>query len=180
MLDPPIDETPEAIKAALAPLRNGLSVAVHTPGNPFAVGTIIRTCHSYLVREVLLIGSEPYYQKASMGMHKLENVVKLADDEAFFAHVAGRPVWALEREQARRSLYGVHAFPEGVVLVLGSERFGYPPGFLERCDEVVGIPLYGVNNSLPVVVAAGIALAWWAHLRYADGALVLGPRRDRS
>ncbi|MCS6899162.1 MAG: TrmH family RNA methyltransferase [Myxococcales bacterium] len=172
-LDPPLEEPPEEIRSALAPLRNGLSVAVLAAGNPFAVGAIIRVCHSFLVREVLLIGTEPHYEKASMGMHRLEEVRRLPDVEAFFEYVHGRPVWALEREASRRSLYEARAFPWEVVLAFGSERFGFPPGFLGRCDDVLAIPLYGVNNSLPVAVAAGITLSWWAHLRYAPGTVIV-------
>lgn len=178
-LDPPLEESIEEIRASLAPLRNGLTLAVHTLGNPFAVGAIIRVCHSFLVREIVLIGSEPHYEKASMGMHKLEDVVRVADSEAFFAYVEGRPVWALERERCTRTLHETSAFPEDLVLVAGSERFGFPTGFLERCDEVIGIQLYGVNNSLPVAIAVGMAMSWWASIRYAPGAVVVGPRRER-
>jgi tRNA G18 (ribose-2'-O)-methylase SpoU len=178
-LDPPLDETPDEIRRALAPLRNSLSVAVFTSGNPFNVGAIIRVAHSFLVRELLLIGDEPHYEKASMGMHKLEHVERVADEHALLERVRGRPVWALEREQARRSLYAVSAFPDDLVLVAGSERFGFPEGFLARCDEVLAIPLYGVNNSLPLPVAVGIALSTWASKRYADGTVVVGPPRSR-
>ena len=38
-----------------------------------------------------------------------------------------------------------------------------------RADDVLGIPIYGVNNSLPVAVAAGIVMAEWARARYAGG-----------
>ena len=51
--------------------------------------------------------------------------------------------------------------------MLGSERFGVPGEVLDRADEVLGIPLYGVNNSLPVTVAAGIVMSEWARRRYA-------------
>lgn len=171
-LDPPLDASPDAIRDALAPLRNGLSVAVVAAGNPFAVGAIIRVAHSFLVREILLIGTEPHYEKASMGLHHLETIVRLPDTEAFFEHIRGRPLWALEREVSRRSLYTVRAFPPDAVVAFGSERAGFPPGFLDRCDDVLAIPLYGVNNSLPVAVAAGITLSWWGHLRYAPGTMV--------
>lgn len=171
-----MEASPEAIRTALAPLRNKLSVAVVAAGNPFAVGAIIRVAHSFLVRDVLLIGSEPHYEKASMGMHQLEEVVRLPDEDAFFERVRGRPVWALEREFSRRSLYEVQKFPEDLVLVFGSERFGFPPGFLERCEDVLAIPLYGVNNSLPVAIAAGITLSWWGHLRYSPGTVVVPAR----
>jgi len=172
-LEPPLEASPEEIRAGLAPLRNRLSVAVIAAGNPFAVGAIIRVSHSFLVREILLVGPEPHYEKASMGMEHLEEIVRVPDTEAFFERTRGRPVWALEREFSRRSLYTATAFPDDVVLTFGSERHGFPPGFLERCDDVLAIPLYGVNNSLPVAIAAGITLSWWGHLRYAPGTVVV-------
>jgi tRNA G18 (ribose-2'-O)-methylase SpoU len=59
-----------------------------------------------------------------------------------------------------------------VVFVFGSERFGVPEELVAMGDEVVGIPLYGVNHSLPVAVAAGIVMNEWARRRYAAGAMV--------
>ena len=62
--------------------------------------------------------------------------------------------------------------PPGVVLLFGSERFGLPRELIDRADEVVGIPMYGVNHSFPVAVAAGIVMHEWARRRYRDGAVV--------
>jgi tRNA G18 (ribose-2'-O)-methylase SpoU len=109
-----------------------------------------------------------------MGMEKYETVVRLrlADAAALRAAVGRRPIWAVEREHARRNVNVVKAFPPGVVFVFGSERFGVPEDLLAAADEVVGIPLYGVNNSLPVTVAAGIVMNEWARRRYADGATI--------
>ncbi len=33
---------------------------------------------------------------------------------------------------------------------------------MKGADEVIGIPIYGVNHSLPVAVAAGIVMHEWA------------------
>jgi len=171
-LSPPIDASPEDVRRALAPLRNDFSVAVYNCQNAFAVGAIIRVAHSFLAREIIVIGEEPYYAKASMGMEKYETVSVVRDEAAFFEHVAGRPVWALEKDRARRSVYAVGAFPAGVVLLFGSERAGLPAALADRADDVLGIPIYGVNQSLPVAVAAGIAMSEWARRRYASGATV--------
>ena len=56
-----------------------------------------------------------------------------------------------------------------MVFVLGSERFGIPKEVADSADEVVGIPIYGVNHSLPVAVAAGIVMHEWARRRFVDG-----------
>jgi tRNA G18 (ribose-2'-O)-methylase SpoU len=167
-LFPPIEESPDAVRAVLAPLRNDFSIAVHSAGNAFAVGAIIRVAHSFLVREIILVGDAPHYEKASMGMEKYETVVRVSDDDAFFAYVEGRPVWAVEKDHARRSLYSPGGFPRRVVFLFGSERVGLPGAVVSRADEVIGIPMYGVNHSFPVAVAAGIVMGEWARLRYAD------------
>lgn len=171
-LDPPLDASTDEIRAALSPLRARASIAVVALGNAFSIGAIIRVAHSYLLREIILVGGEPHYEKASMGMHKLEHVTRVDDEAAFVAHVRGRPVWAFEREHARRSIDAVHDFPDDVVLLFGSERFGLSHALLAQADDVLGIPLYGVNNSLPVAVAAGIALAAWGRHRYRPGAVL--------
>ena len=171
-LFPPIDESPEAVRAALAPLRNDLSIALVSLGNPFAVGAIIRVAHSFLVKEIIILGDAPFYEKASMGMEKYETLVRLPDADALFAHVKGRPVWAVEKDQARRSLYEPGEFPKGVVFLFGSERGGLPNELLTRADEVVGIPMYGVNHSFPVAIAAGMVMGEWARRHYGGNAVV--------
>lgn len=165
-LVPPLDATPEEVKEALAPLRHDFSVAVFAAGNAFAVGAIIRVAHNFLAREIVLVGDAPHYEKASMGMEKYESIVRVADAEALVRHVAGRPLWCLEKERSTRSLYAPQPFPKDVVFVFGSERFGIPEALIDRADEVVGIPIYGVNNSLPLAVASGIVMSEWTRRRY--------------
>ena len=71
----------EAIREELAGLRNDLSIAVCRAKNPFNVGAIIRVAHSFLVREIFLIGTEPYYEKAAMGMQKYETIIECSDED---------------------------------------------------------------------------------------------------
>ncbi len=165
-LDPPLEASADEIRAALAPLRNDFSIAIDKAGNPFAVGAIIRVAHSFLAREIILIGDEPHYEKASMGMHKFESIVRVPDELALLEHIGARPMWVVEKDDARVNIASVRAFPKDVVFVFGSERFGVRPALMERADEIVGIQLYGVNHSLPVVVAAGIVMHEWARRHY--------------
>lgn len=177
-LSPPLDASPDEVRQALAPLRHDFSVALHSFGNAFAAGAVIRVAHSFLAREVFVIGAEPYYAKASMGMEKYETVIRAETEEEFFATVRARPVWAVEKDHARRSLNEIGPFPEGVVFVFGSERAGLSSSFVERADEVVGIPMFGVNHSFPVAVAAGIVMHEWARRKYAEDGRYTG--RDGS
>ncbi len=168
----PIEASAEAVREALAPLRNDFSVALVAPGNAFAAGAIIRVAHSYLAREIFVVGGEPWYPKASMGMEKYETIHRVEGARGLREATSGRPLWIVEKDRARRSLHEVEAFPPGVVFVFGSERFGVPEDLAAMGDEVVGIPIYGVNHSLPVAVAAGIVMNEWARRRYAPGTVL--------
>jgi tRNA G18 (ribose-2'-O)-methylase SpoU len=168
---PPLDASVDEVREALRPLRNDFSVALHAAENPFAIGAVIRVAHSFLAREVVLIGGGSWYEKASMGMEKYETIVRVDSDEAFLEHVGSRPLWAVEKEKATTSIHAIRSFPRDVVLLFGSERFGVPADLLDRAEETIAIPLYGVNNSLPLVVAAGIVMNEWARRRYAGATL---------
>jgi tRNA G18 (ribose-2'-O)-methylase SpoU len=171
-LETPLDVPPEIVREALAPLRNDFSVALFAPGNAFAIGAVIRVAHSFLAREVFVVGGGGFYPKAAMGMQKYEKIVPLGSARELLEAISGRPLWAVEKDFARRSICTVESFPRGVVLLFGSERFGLPQELVARADDVVGIPIYGVNHSLPVAVAAGIAMHEWARRRYTAGAVV--------
>lgn len=172
MLFPPLEADAATVREALRPLRNDFTIALHTAENAFAIGAIIRVAHSFLAREIVLIGEAPYYEKASMGMEKYETIARVPSEEAFLAHVKDRPLWAVEKDAATESVTAVESFPKDVVLLFGSERFGIPQPLLSRASVVLGIPIYGVNHSLPLAVAAGIVMNEWARRRYAPGATV--------
>lgn len=157
----PFGLSTDEIRRELMPLRNDLSVAVCRAKNPFNIGAIIRVAHSFLVREIFLIGSEPYYERAAMGMHKYETIIECPDERTFLDAVAGRPLVGVERDHARTSLWET-PMPKDLVLVLGSEDDGVPPALLAACSEVLAIPMYGINHSYPLAIAAGMVLCEWA------------------
>ena len=161
---PPFELSTEEIRRELHPLRHDFSIAVCRAKNPFNIGAIIRVAHSFLVKEIFLIGTEPYYEKAAMGMHKYETIVEPEDEAAFLELVKGRPLLGVERDHARSTLWEAK-MPKDVVLLLGSEDDGIPPVLLEACDDVLAIPMYGINHSYPVAIAAGMVMCEWARRR---------------
>ena len=90
-LPTPLDASPEQVREALAPLRNDFSIALMSPGNAFAAGAIIRVAHSYLAREIFVVGGGQWYEKASMGMHKYETIHRVTGPEELRRATAGRP-----------------------------------------------------------------------------------------
>jgi tRNA G18 (ribose-2'-O)-methylase SpoU len=164
---PGFDMSLDEVKASLEPLRRPLSIAILRARNPFNVGAIIRVAHSFLVKQIVLVGDEPFYQRAAMGMQRYENVVYLPDEESLipWTHERGMPMVVFEREHARVDLW--HAeLAEECLMVFGSETTGVPSSLVLAADQVVAIPMYGINNSFPVTVAAGIAMAEWTRRHF--------------
>lgn len=157
----PFGLSTEEIRRELAPLRNDFSIAVCRAKNPFNIGAIIRVAHSFLVREIFLIGTEPFYERAAMGMQKYETIVEHPDEASFLEAVRGRSLIGVERDSARTSIWEA-PMPPGLVFLFGSENDGVPASLLAACDEVVAIPMYGINHSYPVAIAAGMVLCEWA------------------
>ena len=167
---PPLEYPTQVVRDELDRLRHPFRVAVVRAKNPFNVGAIIRTAHSFLAREIILIGDAPYYERASMGMEKYENIV-LVETEAVFIDLCrerGYRLVAFEKEPAQVGLWEAD-FGENCVMLFGNEDTGVGPELLAAADLVVGVPMYGVNHSYPVAVVAGIAMAEWARRYYRHG-----------
>lgn len=161
---PPFELTADEIRSELAPIRSDISVAVCRAKNPFNIGAIIRVAHSFLVREIFLIGTEPYYEKASMGMHRYETIVNCKTDEEFLDAVKGRPLLGFERDHATTTLWQ-GGMPRDSVFLFGSEDDGIPEHLLSACTTVMAIPMYGINHSYPVAMTASMVLCEWARRR---------------
>ena len=117
----------EEIRRSLEPLRRPLRIAVLRSNNPFNVGAIIRTAHSFLVKEIVLVGNEPWYERAAMGMQRYESIVQLPTeaDLVAWARERGLHIAVFEREHAKVDLWRA-ALPENCLLVFGSENHGVP------------------------------------------------------
>ncbi len=160
---PPLGMSTDEARAELDRLRHPVRIAIDRAKNGFNVGAMIRTAHSFLVREIVLIGDEPWYERAAMGMHRFEHVVEVPTVEAFLERVRseGLSLSVFEKDHATVRLWDA-VLPQDAVLVFGNEDVGVDERILETASEIVAIPMYGVNHSYPVTVACGIALAEWA------------------
>lgn len=179
MYVPPFDMPTAEIKRELDRLRTPLRIAVQRSKNPFNVGAIIRVAHSFLVREIILIGEEPYYERASMGMEKYENITGVTDEAQFLQLVRAQELKmvAIERDFSRVQGLWEYEFPEqNCLLLFGSENEGVSPELLAQAHAVVAIPMFGINHSYPVSVAAGIVMAEWSRRYWGRPRLLAVPR----
>jgi tRNA G18 (ribose-2'-O)-methylase SpoU len=159
----PIGLPVEEIREDLQRLRRPLSIAVLRAKNPFNIGAIIRVAHSFLVQEIILVGDAPWYERAAMGMDKYENIVEVADEAALIARARKNalPIIALERDERSAVSLWQAELPGECLMAFGNEDSGVSAELLAAADQVVAIPMYGINHSFPVSVAAGIAMAEW-------------------
>jgi len=158
------------VRRELDRIRHPFRVAIDRAKNPFNIGSIIRTAHSFLVKEIILIGTEPWYERAAMGMQRYENIIELPTERTFLdvANEEGWQLVAFEKDRAEVGLWDAE-LAEDAVLIFGNEDEGCSPGILEAAQQVVGIPMFGINHSYPISVAAGIAMAEWARRHYEKG-----------
>jgi TrmH family RNA methyltransferase len=138
-------------------------VALHEPGNPGNVGTIIRTASAAGASAVILIGPsadpyDPVAVKASMGALFTVPVatVQSAADFLTWARAAGVTVAATSGRAPESCWEATWRLP--LALLLGSEGTGLPADALAAADVQVSIPMTGTAESLNLAVAAGVLL----------------------
>jgi len=152
----------EELKTMVNQNRHPVDVAVWHTTNYFNFGAIVRSCHNFAIRSIHAIEVAPdsglMYEKATMGTHKYENIVKDSIDE-FIEFSSGRNIVAFERRHdLMTSDIRNFEYPDNPILLFGSEKFGVPDVLLERAKHVVHIPQFGIHNDMNLAVAVGIVL----------------------
>ncbi len=128
------------------------------------IGTIIRTCHAFGIREIVSTNSDfdLYQQKtieASRGSVFLTHMIRYTDSadtirslrESGYQIVVTSP-----RGNNLQSL--VELKPKPVALIVGNESRGVSQEFEEQADFLVQIPMSETIESLNVGVATGISV----------------------
>lgn len=152
--------TKEEIRATLNEVRNHFSIAICGSENYFNGGAIVRTAHTFLVKEIVFVDVPKFYEKATMGTHKWENIKHVSMEE--FLSTETRPLICFEKRADLNSenLLGFE-YPENPILCFGSEKTGTPEAILEKATNIVSIPQWGILNDMNLACAAGIAMWDW-------------------
>ena len=146
--------------AAAPPVYSGWMLALDGVRDPGNLGTIIRLCDWFGIRELLCSPDvvdcyNPKVLAATMGSIARVKVHYLPLEEALGA--CGLPVFGASMEGAPADRFGLPA--EGV-LVMGSESHGVSGEIRGLLGQTLGIPGYGETGaeSLNVAMASGILL----------------------
>ncbi len=137
--------------------------ALHEPGNPGNVGTIIRTASATGAAGVILLGQsadprDPVAVKASMGALFSVPVVAGVSPPEFLDWAAAGAVTVMATSVRESVSYWQAAMTLPLALLFGSEGSGLPADLLAAADERVAIPMTGTAESLNLAVAVGILL----------------------
>ncbi|MDD3679092.1 MAG: TrmH family RNA methyltransferase [Patescibacteria group bacterium] len=126
------------------------------------VGSIIRTCDAFGIRDIYFCGITPTPEnkkvlKTSLGAEKNINThYKISTTQALSELKKDNELIALEITQNAIDIKKFKS-EKNIVIVLGNEISGISDQSLSLCDKVLKIPMKGTKESLNVAVAFGIA-----------------------
>src|SRR6202522_1205963 len=142
-----------------------LALLLASVGQPFNVGSIIRTAAAFGVESVWLCGNTPDLSlpavgKTALGTERFLSVYRTPApvDAAKEAAEDGYRVIAVELASGATPLFET-PLDGPVCLAIGNEDHGCSPALLSAVHGVAYIPQVGRVGSLNVAVAAAIALA---------------------
>ena len=145
--------------------RAGISLLLDGVGQPFNLGSIIRTAATFGVRQIWLCGetaspAHPSARKTALGTDRLISFEHAASAMAGAqaARDAGFRVVAIELASEAVPLHEADLTGD-VCLALGNEDHGCSAGLLAAADLVAYIPQVGKVGSLNVATAAAVAIA---------------------
>ncbi|MBO0831225.1 MAG: TrmH family RNA methyltransferase [Actinobacteria bacterium] len=142
-----------------------LSLLLDSVGQPYNVGSIIRTAAALGVEQIWLCGStappgHPSARKTALGTDRQLTFehVQSAAGAAKAAAADGYRVVAIELASGAIPLHEAPLSGD-ICLAIGNEDHGCSAGLLAVADMIAFIPLPGKVGSLNVAAAAAIALA---------------------
>jgi len=138
----------------------------------YNIGGLFRLADALAIEKIYLCGETEIppnsrIKKASIGTYKVvpwvykksatEAIKELRNSRPVYAGRQARMVRIIAVEQAKNSIpYTKADYSYPVAFILGNETSGVTPETLKLADEIVEIPMWGINKSLNVIVSTAI------------------------
>ena len=128
---------------------------VRNIGSLFRLADAARLAHIYFLGEASILENKKIQRVARSTLNyvpysaiQLKEVEALSEQHSFIG-----------LEITDQSIPYTEVWPQKeTVLVIGQEAHGIPAEVLELCKETMHLPMYGVNTSMNVAMATGIAV----------------------
>lgn len=139
-----------------------LWIGLHEIADPGNLGTILRTSDATGCEGVILIGhcTDPYDPEAirgSMGAIFSQQIFQ-CDTNDFISWMQKHHPPLIGTSDRATTDYQELAYPDPMVLLMGSEREGLPGPLMTLCQARVRIPMVGRSDSLNLAVATAVIL----------------------
>lgn len=161
--------------------RNPIYFILENIYDTYNIGGLFRLADALAIEKMYLVGDtetppNSRIKKASIGTYKvvpweyaketkdaIESITYNMKRETFkkdknnTLYVPRSTLYTVAVEQSPKSVpYNKTEYRFPIALIFGNESFGVKSETLEMVDKIVEIPMYGVNKSLNVIVAAAI------------------------
>ncbi len=146
--------------------KNPIYIILDNVMDTYNIGSIFRLADAVAAEKVILCGeteTPPHtrIKKASINTTEWVAWQYFADAKTAISNlksqISNLKVIAVEQD-ARSVPYDKANYSFPIALVVGHETTGVSKEVLKICDQIVEIPMWGVNKSLNVVVSLGIVL----------------------
>jgi len=160
----PLEKDIKAIK------KNPIYIILDNVLDTYNIGAVFRLADALAVEKVILCGqteTPPNSRIKKASINTTEWVSWQYADSAAIAisnlkshpSLSGSKIQVVAIEQDKRSIpYTKANYQFPLALVIGHETSGVSPEALELVDQIVELPMWGVNISLNVMVSLGIVL----------------------
>lgn len=130
------------------------------------IGSVFRIAEAFGVEKILFLGNPVQFNyrkinRTSRNTHKLIPHQIFEKQEELITHLQQKKLYciALEITDKSKNIQEIQLpKKQNIALIIGSEISGTSPEFLNIADQTVHITMYGLNSSMNVVQATGIAL----------------------
>lgn len=150
----------------LSPGANcSLLLAVYKIKNPGNVGNIIRLAHNINASKIYFIDDEPQIKEA-----KIRKTAGFSFDQMEWSFISesdfselqlpGVGLVALETSTGAKNIFKTQ-LPEKILVLAGSENYGLPQEWVEKCTDRIFIPMPGACKSMNISHALAVSAFEW-------------------
>lgn len=131
--------------------------------SPANIGLLLRTAEAMGVRKIYVVSDsiKELSPKMKRVSRNTQNFVALEFIDHWQAIVSSFPdhtVLGLDKTKKSIAVNQYHLPHNKIILFCGNEQNGLSPEAIQRCKQMLHIPMFGKNSSMNVAVATGIGL----------------------